>query len=220
MESVADKSYRDMQSILEGTYEDIFGNLTSSVKGGFNTDDAKVDKELFDTVQTYYNLCMDGPTLDALGPTPIYPEIAHIENELLPVNDTTTVLSNTTNSSFIEAMALLQNNGLAPLAVTYVYADDKNPEINSLLLDQPVLTLPSPDYYSVPAVIDILRNGLNDALYKILGEYTNGTAEDEQFRAAESNRTGFTRWTKEKIQGAVERYIDIESKLANFSLSA
>lgn len=209
-----------MQSILEGTYEDIFGNLTNSEKKGFNTDDTKVDKELFETMQTYYKLCMDEPTLDALGSTPLYSEISHIENELLPLNDSTAQISNNTNSSFIETMALLQSNGIASLAVVFVYADDKNPEVNSLLLDQPVLTLPSTEYYAVPSAIESLRTGLNDVLFKTIGEYNNGSIEDEQFRAAESNKTGFTRWSKEKIQGAVDRYIDLESKLANFSLTA
>lgn len=205
-----------MRSILEGTYEDVYKNLSGSDKG-FHTDDVKIDKENFDTVQSFYNVCMNQSAIDSLGPTPIYSDIALIENELLPVNDSSVMFSNSSISPLTKAVAFLQHRGvLGGLVTMFGYIDDKNPKINTIKFDQPSqLSLRVKEYYSEPSIIEIARTGLNDLVYKVLGDYSNGTSENSGIRATESNRTGFKLWSQEKTQAAVNRFLDFETKIAN-----
>ena len=99
----------------------------------------------------------------------------------------------------------------------FVDADDKNPDMNIVQFDQASLLLPSKEYYDNPVVIEDFRTGLNDILYKILGEFEDGN-QTETFRTTESEKYKFTRWSKDKIRSAVDRVIDFDSKLANISL--
>ena len=82
-----------MRSVLEGTYEDAYKHWFTT-DNGFHTEDLEsIDQQNFQTMQDYYKLCLDEATINALGPTPIYPDIAQIENDLFPVKDNTTLLN-------------------------------------------------------------------------------------------------------------------------------
>ncbi|CAO3655112.1 unnamed protein product [Mucor hiemalis] len=169
-------------------------------------------------MQEYYQQCMNESTIDALGPTPIYYDVALIENKLFPVNDSSALFSVNANKSIIDTLTLLQRNAITALVNPFVYGDDKNPGRTAILLDQPTFALPSKEYYANPEVLEVLRSSLTDVLYKIIGDYNNGTSQDLDLRASQSNKTGFIRWSQEKVQGAVNRSIEFETKLANISL--
>jgi predicted metalloendopeptidase len=202
-----------MRVILEGTYDDIYKNVSGSDEG-FNTD-VKNDKHNFETMQSYYSLCMNESTINSLGPTPIYEDIANIENKLFPINDTLVTLSNTNaTDSLTQTITLLQRHQIMALTTLFTNADEKNPDINVISLSQPPLSFPSKEYYSKVESVQVLRTGLNDLLYKVLGGYSNGTS-DSNIRASESNRTGFQRWSEDKIKSSVDRFIDFEAKLSN-----
>jgi predicted metalloendopeptidase len=209
-----------MRSILEGTYDNVYQNLTGSDEGFHTEDQVENDKHNFDTMQSFYNQCMNQSTLNSLGPTPIYSDISLIENKLFPVNDSTALYSSAANVSMTQTVTLLQHNGVMGFATLFTYIDDKNPDMNAIMFDQPkTLSLPSKEYYTEPGIVELLRSGLNDLVYKVLGDYSNGTT-DLELRQSESNRTGFHLWSQEKVQNAVNRFIDFESKLANATLPA
>lgn len=206
-----------MKSILEGTYEDVYQHLYTTDEGFHTKDLAQVDKKNFDDMQEYYKVCLDEKYIDSLGPTPIYSDIAQIENKLLPVNDSTTLFSASAKTWVSQTMALLERDGISTLATMGVDADDKNPDVSITIFDQASLILPSKEYYDDPEVIGKYRTGLNDILFKVLGDYSNNT-QDADIRKKESDKTGFKRWSNEKIKSAVDGYIDFETKLANISL--
>lgn len=216
-ETLIETTNQAMRSILEGTYKDVFKNISGSEEG-FHIDDTKDDEQVYTTMQEYYQLCMNESTIDALGPTPIYYDVALIENKLFPVNDSSTLFSVNANKSIIDTLTLLQRNAITALVNPFVYGDDKNPGMTAILLDQPTFALPSKEYYSNPEVLEVLRSSLTDVLFKIIGDYNNGTSQDSDLRASQSNKTGFIRWSQEKVQGAVNRSIEFEAKLANISL--
>lgn len=215
-EVLIDATNQQMRSILEGAYQDVFKNISGSDEG-FHIDNTKEDEKVFTTMQEYYQQCMNESAIDAFGPTPIYSDLALIENKLFPVNDSATLFSSNANKSMIDILTLLQRNAVTALVNPFIFGDDKNPGMTSIWLDQPSFTLPSKEYYANADVLELLRSSLNEVLYKVIGDYTLGTSQDS-VRAAESNRTGFIRWNQEKVQAAVNRSIDFETKLANISL--
>jgi predicted metalloendopeptidase len=206
-----------LRTILEGTYEDAYKDLLSTDEGFHREEEAAIDKENFDTMQSYYNLCLDSQRIDSLGPTPIYENIANIENVLFPVKDAEEVFTSNATPALSKVLAFFSKNGIGSLNSIYIDADDKNPSMNAILFDQVSLGLPSKEYYEDADTLKKYQAGLNDVLYKVLGDYSNGT-EDAAFRAKESQRNSFTLWSKEKIAAAVDRYIAFETQLANISI--
>jgi predicted metalloendopeptidase len=218
-EALINNANEAMRSILEGTYEDVYKNLAGSDQG-FHTDEVDQDKQNFEKMQTFYSMCVNQSSINSLGPTPIYEDIAHIENKLFPVNDTLATLSNSNATDYItQTNVFLQRQSIQGFNYMFTYADDKNPGNYAILLDQPTLTLPAKEYYADAATVELLRSGLNNYLYKVIGEYSNVTS-DSELRASESNRTGFQRWSQDKIKAAVDRFVEFETKLANVSLPA
>lgn len=218
LETANDVNTDVMRSILEGTYDDAYKNLLTTDEGFHTEDLVEVDKQNFETMQSYYKLCLNEAYVDSLGPTPIYSDVAQIENTLFPVNDNLTLFTSEAKTHISQTIALFERDGISTLAVMFVDADDKKPDMNAVIFDQASLILPSKEYYEDPSVLEKYRTGLKDILFKVLGEYTNGTSQDAEFRLSESKKYNFTRWSEEKIQNAVDRVIDFETKLANISL--
>jgi predicted metalloendopeptidase len=168
-------------------------------------------------MQDYYKVCLDEKYINSLGPTPIYQDIAQIENNLFPVKDSTTLFSAQAKTWISQTLAIFEREGIATLAGLSVDADDKNPDMSTVIFDQASLFLPTKEYYEDPENIKKLRTGLNDILFKVLGEYSNGT-QDANVRQVESKKTGFKRWNNKKIKSAVDRFITFETTIANISL--
>ncbi|KAI8645201.1 hypothetical protein BD408DRAFT_459995 [Parasitella parasitica] len=218
-DTIGDANREVMRSILEGTYEDAYKSLVSSDDGFHRQDQEEADKRNFNTMQKYYNVCSNEDQINSLGPTPIYQDIASIENVLFPVRDGKQIFSSRATALVSQTMTKFKQLFVPSLFSFGVNPDDKNPEINSILFDQLELGLPSKEYYEVPETLAAYKAGLNDILSKIIGEYSNGT-EDATLRETESKKFNFKRWSNEKVAAAVDRFIDFESKLANITLKA
>lgn len=205
-----------MRAILEGTYEDAYKDLLTT-DGGFHTEDLEItDKENFQAMQDYYNVCLNEEFIDSLGPSPIYSDIAQIENVLFPVSDNTTLFSLRAKTLLSQTLSKLEHQGVSTLATLFVDADDKNPDMNAILFDQASLGLPSKEYYQDATVLEKYRLGLNDIISKVIGQYS--TANDTEIRASESKKAGLVLWDAAKVESAVNRYIAFETKIANISL--
>ncbi|CEP16537.1 hypothetical protein [Parasitella parasitica] len=210
---------RVMRSILEGTYDDAYKSLIDADEGFHREDQEAADRRNFDTLHKHYNLCLDVDRIDSLGPTPIYQDIASIEQILFPVKDQKAVFSASTTPLVSQTMTKLNQLLISSMAVFYVSADDKNPELNSIFFRQADLGLPSKEYYEVSKTTEAYKTGLLDILTKVVGEYSNGS-QDATLREAESKKYNFQRWSNEKVAAAVDRFIDFETKLAGISLKA
>lgn len=214
-----DTNLEVMRSILESTYDDLYTDLIGSDEGFHREDQEDADKENFEIMQKYYNVCMNTDNIDSLGPTPIYQDIAKFENVLFPVANDAQVFSNQTVPSFTQALARLSSFSIPALSKLFVGADDKNPDLNVIFFDQVVPGLPSKEYYEIPETLAQYKSGLTDILTKALGNYSNGT-EDATLRETESRKYNFTRWSDERIAASIDRFVDFEAKLANISLKA
>ncbi|KAK4511349.1 uncharacterized protein ATC70_012564 [Mucor velutinosus] len=208
-----------MRSILEGTYDNLYKDLTGSDEGLHREDQEDADKENFETMQKYYNVCMNTDEIDALGPTPIYQDVAKFENVLFPVSNDAQVFSNQSVPSFTQALSRLSSLSIPALSTLFVGADNKNPDMNIIYFDQVKTGLPSKEYYEIPETLTVYKSGLTDILTKVLGSYSNGTL-DATLRDTESQKYNFTRWSDERIAVSVDRFIDFEAKLANISMKA
>lgn len=207
-----------MRDILEHSYDDAYKNLLDSDDGFHTKDQATADRENFDLMKNYYDLCMNTSHIDSLGPTPIYSNIATIQNQFFPVTGNESQLFSSAETPLIsQTLAAFNIYGISSLNTFYVDADDKNPDMNVVHFDQAQLALPSKEYYEDPTNLEKYKTGLNDVLYKVLGDYTNNT-QDTNLRAQESKKQNFTLWTKEKVASAVDRFIAFETQLANISL--
>lgn len=205
-----------MRAILEGTYEEAYKDLLTT-DGGFHTGDLEIaDKENFQTMQDYYNVCSNEKLIDSLGPSPIYSDIAQIENELFPVSDNYTLYSIESKTLLSQTLSKFEHLGVSTLATLFVDADDKNPDMYAIMFDQALLGLPSKEYYQDTAILEKYRLGLKDILTKVIGQYSAGN--DTEIRASESEKVGLTLWDSAKVDSAVNRFIAFETKIANISL--
>lgn len=218
MDEIDDDNAKVLRAILEGTFEDVYKSLFTTDDGFHKEDEVAIDRENFDMMQSYYNVCVDSEHIDSLGPTPMYQEIANIENILLPVKNANEPFASNATPAISKTLAFFLKNGIPGLSSIYVDADDKNPDKNVIFFDQVSLGLPSKEYYKDAEVLEKYQSGLNDILFKVLGDYSNGN-EDEAIRAKESQRCSFTRWSKAKVADAVDRYIAFETQLANISIN-
>ncbi|KAL9547795.1 hypothetical protein MBANPS3_005998 [Mucor bainieri] len=214
-----DTNQEAMRSILEGTYDDLYKDLIGSDEGFHREDQEDADKENFETMQKYYNVCMNTAEIDALGPTPVYQDVAKFENVLFPVSNDAQLFSNQTVPAFTQALSRLSALSIPALTTLFVSADAINPEVNVIYFDQVKPGLPSKEYYEIPETLTVYKSSLTDILTKVLGNSPNGT-ENATLRDTESAKYNFTRWSDERIAASVERFIDFEAKLANISMKA
>lgn len=217
LETAQDVNVEIMRSILEGTYDNAYKSLISTDDDFHRQDQEAADKENFDTMQKYYNVCLNEDQIDSVGPTPIYQDVASLENVLFPVENEMQAYSKNATASFSQSIAKLNQYFIPVLNMFYVNPDDKQTDTYSILFNQVVLGLPSKEYYDVPETLAKYKAGLNDILIKSIGEYSNGT-QDAALRDTESKKYNFTRWSNEKVAAAVDRFIDFETKLANISM--
>ncbi|KAL9545203.1 hypothetical protein MBANPS3_007261 [Mucor bainieri] len=214
-----DTNQEAMRSILEGTYDDLYKDLIGSDEGFHREDQEDADKENFETMQKYYNVCMNTAEIETLGPTPVYQDVAKFENVLFPVSNDAQLFSNQTVPAFTQALSRLSALSIPALTTLFVDADSMKPEVNVIYFDQFKPGLPSKEYYEIPETLTVYKSGLTDILTKVLGNSSNGT-ENATLRDTESAKYNFTRWSEERIAASVERFIDFEAKLANISMKA
>ncbi|OBZ85354.1 Membrane metallo-endopeptidase-like 1 [Choanephora cucurbitarum] len=218
LEAASDVNTEVMYSILNGSYQDVYSNLFSTADGFHVEDQEEADRENFEAMKGYFNLCMNETHIDSLGPTPIYETVALFENELFPAGNNSN--QNYTQDSvphLARILTYLNQYGVDTINSISIDTDDKNPNYTVVSLSQASLSLPSKEYYEKADTIEKYRTGLKDLLSKVLGDSSNSTLNVEA-RAQEGRKVNFTLWTQEKVDQSVERFLAFESQLANFSL--
>ncbi|KAI8327601.1 hypothetical protein BC941DRAFT_497247 [Chlamydoabsidia padenii] len=190
---LSDIQYNNEQiiyDIIRGTYDDFTRKVLDDAKPLLIEQD--IDRSNFDTVQAYYNTCMDEDTLTQWGPSLVYPALAQFKKK----TDLTDILT----FSFIK--------GEEPLFSTFVGSDSKNPAVKVISIDQPGLVAPSKEYYKDKAVMEKYRLGLVSLLESIVGKKVNNKSIQE------SRRVKFALLTKAEIETSVKQFIEMETILA------
>ncbi|KAG0165707.1 hypothetical protein DFQ28_006795 [Apophysomyces sp. BC1034] len=194
-----------MIQIMESSYDDFMKDISTT----FITDEQ--DRINFGMAQDYYKSCINETTLDALGPTPIYPELGRMLSkfpgnhpfELADVADLTDVL------------IAVYDQGIEPFSSMFIGPDDTHPDTIAITLSQPDLVLPSKEYYEQPEVIDIYRKSLVSLFKAVLGR-SNCTTTDA-LRFTKANEANLTLLTDTEIVSLVDRVIDFDIYLANIT---
>lgn len=210
-----------LRQILEGTYDD----LLNATRTTGNTDDKFItfleiekDRNNFSKLQNFYKSCMDETNIDALGPSPIYPEISKLLGKLGFSSDFSDGRFTPDNMhQLTEALIHLGMEGVDNLISYSINADDKNPEENSISLNQPSLGLPSREYYEQPEIVSHYRTGLISIVKAVLGESINSNSTDE-IRRAKMKEHQVNMMNEGQVEAMVDRFIDFESRLAKITL--
>jgi predicted metalloendopeptidase len=207
-----------LRQILEGSYDEL---LNASRTAGNANDkfitplEIEKDRNNFNKIKSYYQSCMDENSIDGLGPSPIYQEISKLLVKLGVLADGRFTIDNM--HEFTEALIHLGMEGVDNLISYSVNADDKNPEENSISLNQPSLGLPSREYYYQPEMLTHYRAGLISIVKAVLGEANSGTPIDN-VRRTKMGEHQVNMLSESQIEAMVDRFIDFESRLAKITL--
>ncbi|KAG1177601.1 hypothetical protein G6F70_005648 [Rhizopus microsporus] len=204
-----------LQQLLQGTYDDLLTGVDPN-SGFLNETEKEQDRSNFNKIKTYYDACMDEVTVDHLGPTPMFPDIAQALKSLgysPGVDDGRFSLEHA--HALTDVLIELNSQGVGNLVSFDVGIDDKNPEKYAIFLNQPSLSLPSREYYKQPDLIAQYRNGLISVVTAVLGDV-----------AGDSSRLRIEKLIENKlpvlgavdIEAMVDRFIEFETQLANISL--
>ncbi|KAI8889923.1 zincin [Backusella circina FSU 941] len=216
-DKVRDDNTETLRNILEGGYQDVYTNLKDGVEGFHTEDEKKIDEANFETMKKYYDVCMDTSKIDQLGPTPIFSDISKIENDLFPVRDAKVFDSSERwKQQLTEILVYQGHRGIDSLFSVDVEVDDKHPDKNVIVLDQANLGLPSKEYYEKPETLETYKKDLAEVLATVLGECEG--CNDPRSEVSKKNHLAL--WSKEKIQNAVQNYVDFETQLAKISLKS
>lgn len=212
----ADQNTDIIAEILAGAYEEI-------VKVGSSAHDfrlqeaeaAAADKENFEKLQIYYQTCMDTKSIDALGPTPVFPGLVKI---LSAFPDTEGDFSSNSVQGLTQALIALQEQGVQPLLGVYVVPDDKQPDVSVVTTIQPDLGLPSKEYYENQQVLSDYRSGLVDVVSAVLGQDAPQPPAMTVSKMDKAKEAGLKLLTRQQITDMVQRVVEFEIKLANITL--
>lgn len=209
-----------LSAILDGSYEDIYQFLQS--KGGDQSflpnEQVDKDRENFNKIKAFYRSCMDEDTINSLGPTPLYPEIATILSKLgYNADYVDGFFTNDNLRQFTDTLIYLTEQGTGHLISSGVGADDQAPDENVISLNQPSLGLPTREYYEQPQVIEEYRKGLVQLLTAVLGEPTGENPVDN-LRRQKLGEINYTPLSSIDVEAMVDRFIDFETHLAKITL--
>lgn len=138
-DQLAEANRKVLQNILESPY-----SVSPSVpRGGRDA-----DKNNFDKMVGIYNSCMNETDIRVKAIQPVRDLLAKTRNELFPVPELN-------SSKFGEVIGNLHNLDLGPLFGFGVDADLKDPDKNTLYLDQGGLGLPSREYYKDEKIVAV-----------------------------------------------------------------
>ncbi|KAI7862202.1 hypothetical protein BDF14DRAFT_1858557 [Spinellus fusiger] len=154
-----------------------------------------------------YNSCMDEDTINSLGPTPIYKELAEIYR-LFPVEEPIVFPQHT--QIVTQALVFMLQQGIEPLQSLYVGPDDKNPNVTAINVLQPDLGLPSKEYYDKKDILLLYKTGLFPVMKRVL--------EPSRLNLDEAGKANLTLLTDIGIDTLVTHAIAVEAKIAKAML--
>ncbi|KAG1513232.1 hypothetical protein G6F46_005430 [Rhizopus delemar] len=187
-----DENKEALRDILSGSFDDFY-RRTHSSSNQLPDPEKLVDKQNFNKAKSLYDSCKNESLIDARGAEPIYPLLKEIR-QLLPAS--------TVNSAreLTKALSYLAKRGVGGLFEIAVDADFKDPSVNSLLMYQSGLTLPTKDYYNQDETIQILYETISETLDAVFAD--------------SGNEFG---WTKFSANSTARMIVDFEKKLAKIS---
>lgn len=204
--------------MLEGSYEDLLQSIPNKENSILENSQIDKDRENFNKIKGYYRSCMDEDTIDSLGPTPIYPELAMLLTKLgFDENYVDTRFTSDHVHHFTETLIYLGTQGVEGLISYGVNADDQAPDENVITIDQPSLGLPSREYYDQPEIIANYRTGLMSLIDAVLGDPSSNSAADN-LRREKMRENNLPMLGKVDIEYMVDRFIEFESHLAKLTL--
>ncbi|KAG2184895.1 hypothetical protein INT43_000808, partial [Umbelopsis isabellina] len=189
---VADDNEAVLRQIFENNFEDlkyINGNA------GISENQRVKDKQVFEKAKNYYGSCLDEQTINQLGTSPLKPLLENLAS--IWHTHSGEKISTITN-----ALSYLISIGVSPFFSIYADADSKNPGVNTLYLQQQGLGLPTKEYYSVPATMELYEKILEDT-----------------WKVTMSNGQGTTYDPDTDIASIARKIVDFEKKLASISNS-
>lgn len=206
-------------ALLQGTYDDLLQGATQQSKSLLRTEQTDKDRQNFNKLKAFYDSCLDDESINKLGPTPIYPEIARLVSKL-GYQEEFFDTKFTTDSilRFTDTIIHLVTEGVSDNLFAYsVGPDDQSPEKISVTINQPSLGLPSREYYEQPEILEKYRNGLINIVMAVLGEPRNDspTANIRREKLAEEN---LTMLGKVDAEAMVDRFVQFETHLAKLTL--
>jgi predicted metalloendopeptidase len=143
-DQLSERNKKVLRDILEGPYEQ-----TPSVpdKGGEKRD----DRENFERLKSIYDSCRNETNINGLGIRPVRDLVTRVRSgfPLAPTNST----------AFATTILDLHSLDVNALFAFYVDADQKEPDVNTMYLDQRGLGLPSREYYKDEKVVAVYKVG-------------------------------------------------------------
>jgi predicted metalloendopeptidase len=205
--------------MLQGTYDDLFKNATQQSQSLLRTDQTDKDRENFNKIKSYYDSCMNEESINRLGPTPIYPEIARLITKLGYQEEFYDTKFTTDNLlRFTDTIIHLLTEGVGNTLFSYgVGPDDQVPEEVSVTINQPSLGLPSREYYEQPEMLEKYRNGLINIVTAILGE-PSSDSPTANIRREKLTEQKLTMLGKVDAEAMVERFVQFETHLAKLTV--
>ncbi|KAI7905209.1 uncharacterized protein BX663DRAFT_502120 [Cokeromyces recurvatus] len=176
--------------ILDGTYEDISKNLKTNSDGFNLVEQADIDKSNFQFLKDYYEVCLNLQPIISQSIAPLYADIAHIQNDLFPVN-------------LALIMAHFTREGIPFFFNPVTQIDIFNHEY-----DIPVINLA--DLNVDMNLGELLTTYISSTL-----QYPKNDTTHAQFLLQESQKTNISFWTPEEIDTAVINFRNFEEKLMN-----
>ncbi|KAI9282835.1 hypothetical protein BC943DRAFT_362365 [Umbelopsis sp. AD052] len=191
-----DNVSEDIQNILKQIFENTYDHLHTFGNFTVDPDMQKKDEEMFNKAKNYYESCNNEAAIDSRGSEPIRTLLEKLNSiwEDSKINDIESITS---------AMSFLISNNANPFFSFDGDADAENPGVNTITLGQSGLQLPSKQYYTVPATIELYKGTVKDIWSAIF------TQEDSKFFGANHN-----------ISAAVDSLVKFETALASISNSS
>jgi predicted metalloendopeptidase len=165
-----------------------------------------VDKQNFELVKSYYEICADTKTISEMGATPIFPHMALIENTLFP-----TTSNSTDSKNMAAALSFFINHGVETFVKVQVVQNPLDHDYNGIIISQP--DLDANTAYTDIESLKAYQTTVTEIMSTVLGG-PSSDGEYEQLVVEESQKGNFTLWSASKIESAVSSFIDFEMQLA------
>ncbi|KAI8639292.1 hypothetical protein BD408DRAFT_421706 [Parasitella parasitica] len=179
--------------IMETTYDEFMANQLKTNTDGFNVAEQRdTDRANFQKAKDYYNVC----THQERGTAELYPDIAHIRNDLISVNTT----AGSIPKQLAHTLAYFIRQNVISLIETKITRNDEDHDYNTILIGAPT--------------IDKEENAeiAEKVISKVLGQHN----QTQQLLDA-AHMMNIDLWSPHEIKAAVENYFDVQTQLNNLT---
>ncbi|CEP07739.1 hypothetical protein [Parasitella parasitica] len=179
--------------IMESTYDDFMANQLKTNAEGFNVAEQRdIDSANFQKAKDYYNVC----TSVERGAAEIYPDIAHIRNGLLSINET----ADSIPKQLAHTLAYFTRQNAPSLIEVKITRNDKDHDYNTVVILDPTISSEE-DEESTEKVIN-----------KLLGQHNQTRQVLDTVRSM-----NIELWSQDEVKNAVENYFRVQTQLKNLT---